>query len=97
MGHPRDVGAERLVALTDVEAFERQQLGARPLAHRRLADRAQPQTAREPPLALARAARQRRDASRVAPEQRHDPIGLAVVHGAQDDRGCGQRDHASAL
>ena len=79
--------AERGVALGRVEALQRHQLGAR-RARARAADpeRAQRQAAREAPLALARAARQRRQPPRVAPEQRHDAIRLAVVHRAQHDR-----------
>ena len=50
---------------------------------------------RKAALALARAARERGEPPRLAPEQRHDPIGLAVAHGAQDDRGCSQGRHVA--
>ena len=64
VGHARDVGAEPRRGSRRVEALQRGEVSARAFAHPRLADRAQPQATREPLLALARAARQRRDASR---------------------------------
>jgi hypothetical protein len=47
VGHARHVGTKRGVALGRVEALQRRQLGARPLADRRCPERAQRQAARE--------------------------------------------------
>ena len=72
--HARDVACRApRGSSVDVEPLERHQLGARRArAPPPSPTRAQPQAAGEPPLALARAARQRREPARVAAEQRHD-------------------------
>ena len=60
----------------------------------------QPQAAGEAALALAGATRKGRHAANLPPEEGDDPIGLAVVHGAQHDGRCRQcrhtRPHPSA-
>jgi hypothetical protein len=86
MSHARHIMAQRRERGRDVEPLQRHQVRARPLAQSDVADAAQTQPPAEPPLALARAARDRAHTSRVAAQQRHHAIGFAVIDGAQQNR-----------
>ena len=71
-----------------VEAFQRRQFGAGALAQRRVpsAQKPSPPPNRRWLLRAPRASAQ--TASGAPAEQRDDAIRFAVIHHAQDDRGC---------
>jgi len=94
--HLGDVAHERGKTARAVEALERRQVDVGLVDEHRLAHAEEAERRAEALDALARAARQRRQLAVIAREQRDDAIGLAVVDGAQHDRGCCDAHRAEA-
>ena len=78
------------------DGIEPEQVRPGPLARLDGDERERLERPAEPAARRARAAGERGDLPPLAREQRHDPIGLAVVDGPQDERGELHRGHRSA-
>ena len=91
-GDPREVAADAAEPALHRDAVEPEHVRARPLADLGGQERERLEPAPEAPLRGPRPARERRHLAALAREERDDLVRLAVVHGAQDDRGEAEAD-----